>query len=105
MTNREIMLNDIMKQIDKDHSIVMDFLYKHVAPEQLVDEIKDVNLRTICQGIEKWYAESCECWCDDDRRIVHNSLWLTVIKAAIEQFNNNTFKMRNDWPVVLKGEF
>ena len=105
MTNQEIMLSTTMEQINKDHNIVMDFLYKHVAPEQMIDDIEDVNLRTICQGIKKWYAESCEYWCDNAARIIHNSLWLTAIKAAIEKFNNNTFKVDNEWPVVLNGEF
>lgn len=105
MTNQEIMLNTTMEQINKDHNIVMDFLYRHVKPEQMIDDIKDVNLRTICQGIKKWYAESGEYWCDNVARIIHNSLWLASIRAAIEKFNNNTFKVDNEWPVLLNGEF
>ena len=105
MTDHEIMLNTTMEQINKDHIIVMNFLYKHVEPEQMIDEIEDVNLRTICQGIKKWYRESCEYWCDNAARIIHNSLWLTAIKDAIEKFNSNTFKVDNEWPVVLNGEF
>lgn len=100
-----INLNDTMGQINKDHAIVMDFLYKHVAPEQMIDEIEDVNLKTICQGIKKWYAESGEYWCDNATRIIHNSVWLTAIRAAIEKFNKNTFKTDDEWSVILNGEF
>ena len=100
-----INLNDTMDQINKDHAIVMNFLYKHVATEQMIDEIEDVNLKTICQGIKKWYAESGEYWCDNATRIIHNSVWLTAIRVAIEKFNKNTFKMDDEWPVILNGEF
>lgn len=105
MTNQEIILNNTMEQIEKDNTIVMDFLYKHVAPEQMIDEIADVNLRTICQGIKNWYAESGEYWCDNVERIIRNSLWLTCIKAAIEKFNKNTFKVDEKWSTLLNGEF
>lgn len=89
MTNHEIKLNTIMEQINKDHTIVMDFLYKHVEPEQMIDEIEDEDLRVICQSIKKWYAESYEYWCDDEDRIIYNSLWLKAIKSAIEKFNED----------------
>lgn len=105
MTYQESVLNNKMEQINKDHVVVMDFFYKHVAPEQMVDEIKDINLKTICQGIKKWFVESGEYWCDNVDRIIHNSLWLTCIKVAIEKFNENTFKIDEEWPILLNGEF
>ena len=89
MTNHEIMLNNIMEQINKDHVIVMDFLYKHVEPEQMIDEIEDEDLSVICQSINDWYAESGEYWYDDEDRIIYNSLWLKAIKSAIEKFNED----------------
>lgn len=103
--NKGQILEHHMEQINKDHTIVMDFLYKHVAPEQMIDEIEDVNLRTICQGIKKWYAESGEYWCDNAERIIHNSLWLASIKDAIKKFNDNTFKVDNECQALLNGEF
>ena len=53
----------------------MQFLYDHVKPEQMVEDIKDKKLRTLCEEILKWNSEMNEYWVDDEKRCINNVIW------------------------------
>ena len=99
------MMIEKLQQIEKDNTEIMDFLYDHVEPEQLIDDIEDTGLRTICNAIKKWYAEMGEYWVDDVARIIHNSVWGTCIRVAIKKFNENRYVVDDEELAIVNGNF
>ena len=102
---QEQMMFEKIQQIEKDNTEIMDFLYDHVEPEQMIDDIEDTGLKTICKAIKKWYAEMGEYWVDDVARIIHNSIWGTCIRVAIKKFNENRYVVDNEELAIVNGDF
>ena len=102
---QEQMMFEKIQQIEKDNTEIMDFLYDHVEPEQMIDDIEDTGLKTICKAIKKWYAEMGEYWVDDCHRIIHNSIWGTCIRVAIKKFNENRYVVDNEELAIVNGDF
>ena len=65
-------MNKLLETIETMNSKILDFLYEHVKPEEMVDDNKDSKLRDICKEIVKWYGEMGEYWCDNPVRIADN---------------------------------
>ena len=103
-TQKQMMIEKL-QQIEKDNTEIMDFLYDHVEPEQSIDDIEDVGLKTICNAIKKWYAEMGEYWVDDATRIIHNSIWGTCIRVAIKKFNENRYTVDGEELAIVNGNF
>ena len=99
------MMIEKLQQIEKDNTEIMDFLYDHVEPEQSIDDIEDIGLKTICKAIKKWYAEMGEYWVDDCHRIIHNSIWGTCIRVAIKKFNENRYTVDDEELAIVNGNF
>lgn len=99
------MMIEKLQQIEKDNTEIMDFLYDHVEPEQQIDDIEDTGLKTICNAIKKWYAEMGEYWVDDFHRIIHNSIWGTCIRVAIQKFNENHYVVDDEELAIVNGNF
>ena len=99
------MMIEKLQQIEKDNTEIMDFFYDHVEPEQLIDDIEDTALKTICNAIKKWYAEMGEYWVDDVARIIHNSIWGTCIRVAIKKFNENRYVVDDEELAIVNGNF
>ena len=99
------MLVGTIEQIEMDNKAIMNFLYEHVEPEQSIDDIEDTGLKTICNAIKKWYAEMGEYWVDDVARIIHNSIWGTCIRVAIEKFNENRYTVDDEELAIVNGNF
>lgn len=80
--NNAIYLNNINNYNTK----IMQFLYDHVEPEQLVEDIKDKKLRTLCEEILKWNSEMNEYWVDDEKRCIKNVLWGMKLATKCRDF-------------------
>lgn len=96
---------DMLNEIQKNHETIMNFLYTHIKPEESVEEITDIKLKTICKAIVKWYGEMGEYWCDNIDRIIHNKVWSICLIAACDQFERNVFKNDKEQLALLNGEF
>lgn len=99
------MIIEKLQQIEKDNTEIMDFLYDHVEPEQSIDDIEDIGLKTICNAILKWYAEMGKYWVNDVARIIHNSIWGTCIRVAIKKFKENRYVVDDEELAIVNGNF
>lgn len=74
-------MNKLLEAIETMNTKILNFLYNHTKPEEMVDDIKDSKLREICKEIVKWYGEMGEYWCDNPVRIADNYAWGTKLLA------------------------
>ena len=79
-----------LKNIERYNTKIMNFLYDHVGPEEMVEDIQDSKLRTLCEEIKKWYAEMCDYWCDDEKRCVKNVVWGMKLATKCRDFGKKT---------------
>lgn len=76
----------LLKEIESMNIKIMDFLDAHTEPNQLLEDIKDAKLRSICAEIVKWYSEMGDFWIDDPLRISNNFAWGKKLLAKCDSY-------------------